>query len=1147
MERSVSAGGEGPPHGSFDIIREIGRGGTGKVYKVQNRQGTLGALKVPLFDKPLYRDLLRREMTMMAQLSSRGNQGVPAVLEIGLDAARPWYVMEFVDGPDLSSAGRRMSDAAGPRQLARPEQSRLILELVLGIARALAFVHGEGVVHGDVSPRNVILRGGTDPVLIDFGTALHAAMGQTARDVAQTEGLVVGTCAYMAPERILRRRLDTRCDLYSLGCIAFELLTGRPPFVADDDLALRNQHLSVPAPLPSTFVDGLPEGVDALIAKLVDKEPADRMGYAEEVVAAIERIVGGSGKAGSASPRAPLFRPRLIGREDVLDRLKAKVRSLRAGGGGVAYVSGESGIGKTRLANEIGAHASTVGADLVVANCAPGSPGMGKSVATAGLHAFRPLLLRIVDCWGNGSSEPLSGPVGRAIRVLARYEPSLDAIPNDEPAPAAPASSLDGRRSVLESLGTLIDRYAASKPLVLLIDDLQWADELTLEYLTAPNVGANDSSRVLVLATYRSDEADAVVRRLEAAPAVERIELQRLAADDTRALTRDMLGTRFLPQGLSDLIFKQSDGNPFFAAEYLRAAIARRLISWDSLQGWQLSDSELEPNEETIGAPDAVESLFAVRIAGLGPAARRLLDLAVIVGREFSWSWLTTISERASGLISTAGAAALEELIARQVVEDIGDGRCRFVHDQLRESWARRVPQDKRTQLHRAIAQTLESFADEGQAHRTLPTAGELGFHWAAAGEPERALSHLRSAASSAEETFATAQAAELYRLATRQVETLAAADPVKWSGVHREIKESFGDLLLRSAQHKEARTRYRAALDLTPPGERLARARLCRKIGESCWTLHEYDGALTELALAEDLLGPIDSLTTVDERREWIEIKYGRFSVKYLSRQAGDETLALIRELEPVIRVHGTTLQRTLFYQCATGDLLARGRYAYSHEAIVLARHGLAVSETEGQGRAQRAEARLTLGFAMLLGGQNDVAEAVGALAEALDEACSIGERTLATRTLAYLAIGARRLRDVARTKTLVDRLRRASEAASLAPYMGVAEACDAWVSVQEGDLTAAIGSGVRARNLWRSSAHPFPFRWLGCLALLQAHRGRAEWDALPDLIGDLLSKDQQLLPTPLDGALRRLHETSPDPKIVDEAIDAAWRLGYL
>jgi serine/threonine protein kinase/predicted ATPase len=1140
-------------YGAFEVRGEIGGGGTGTIYDVRDDQGTRGALKVPASDEPLYRDLLRREVAMMNHLSTCNFRGVPRVLASESDTAAPWYVMEYVDGPELSTASAAMlalggvqqdrlyDPAAGlSRELEREatqDHLRAVLKLAREIARILAFVHGEGIVHGDLSPRNVILRGGMEPVLIDFGAALRAAVGGTARDVAQGDGEIIGTSAYMAPERILGQRLDSRCDLYALGCVLFELVTGRPPFVGDSDTALRQQHVSTRAPALSSVRRGVPAALDSLMARLLVKEPADRLGYAEEIIAAIEEVIGQSTPPAEVIPSAPLFKARLVGRAAQLDELKARVPTVQ-GGGGVAFLTGESGIGKTRLAKEIVSHARSMGADVVTAECTPGAPGTGTSLASTGLHAFRPFLRRVADVWASQAVPEWSRPLGTAVKVLERYEPRLGQIANDESAPAPPASSADGRKLVMESLDAVLRAFAATRPLVIVIDDAQWADEITLEYLTRRD--APRWPRLLTLVCYRNDEADATVRRLDGAIGDAHIELPRLLADDARALTRDLLAARLLPEGLAETIFAQSDGNPFFVAECLRAAITRRQIAWDPRGGWHLSGRDVSGGRPDLATPETIENMFELRVAKLGEEAQRLLDLAAIIGREFALSWLTAISRAQGG--AAPGDAAIQELIARQIIEDAGGGRCRFVHDQLRESRARRIPAEVRTHRHKTVAESLEALARAGV--EDLPGPAELGVHWAQAGEPERALVHLRHAARSAESVFATTQAAELYRMAVEQVELLMRGEPQPWSAMRQQLNESLADLLLRDARHREARVRYRAALEIAGEGDRLYRARLHRKLGESCWTLHEYGAAIAELAVAESLLGPIDRLAAVDEKREWIEVKCGQFSVRYFSRQAGDETVALIRELKPVIDEYGTVLQRTLFYQNATGDLLARGRYAYSEEALDLARRGLSVAEGEDRGGSQRAEARLTLGFALLLGDRDNAAEAVDVLDQALREARATGERTLATRALAYLALGVRRLRDLPRTIALAEELRTASEAAGLAPYMAVAEACAAWTHFQRGDVGAAVAGAERARTLWRSSGHPFPFRWVACLLLAQAHRDRGEWEALPELVSDLLAPDQQRLPDDLAAALARLQQATPvDPRQVDDMLAAARR----
>ena len=228
------------------LVREMGRGGTGVVYEARRVDGRgLAALKFPRSQAPLHRELLRREIAMLLRLSRHQHPGIVRVLEAELEGPAPFYAMELIEGPDLGAViAQRFGTQGGdpgltrgahtlvldppprgtavardrtgdrpppPPGLAR-DQLEWALEVAAAVGRALAFIHAEGVLHADLSPRNVILKDGTTPVLIDFGTALAVRTAASAREVAQEEGLVAGTPAYMAPERLLGESLDARCD-----------------------------------------------------------------------------------------------------------------------------------------------------------------------------------------------------------------------------------------------------------------------------------------------------------------------------------------------------------------------------------------------------------------------------------------------------------------------------------------------------------------------------------------------------------------------------------------------------------------------------------------------------------------------------------------------------------------------------------------------------------------------------------------------------------------------------------------------------------------------------------------------------------------------------------------------------------------------
>ena len=305
--------------GPYRLLGMLGEGGMGKVYRGEHLEtGEVVALKTVRGASGPVLASIRREIHALRRLS---HPGVVRIVAEGVWEGLPWFAMELLRGQTL----RGFLDTRGP---VGP-----LLTLLRRLCEPLAFLHGHGLVHRDLKPENLFLRPDGRPVLVDLGIA--AASG-SAREVLQVGGGAVGSEAYMAPEQILGDFVDARADLYALGCILYEALTGRPPFVRSRSAGgVLHQHLHRPPLPPSALGEGVAPELDALVLRLLAKRPQERPGYAEDVAAALAAL-GAEGDEGGASSRPPpyLYRPDFAGRAGVLGRLGQALEEASRGRGG---------------------------------------------------------------------------------------------------------------------------------------------------------------------------------------------------------------------------------------------------------------------------------------------------------------------------------------------------------------------------------------------------------------------------------------------------------------------------------------------------------------------------------------------------------------------------------------------------------------------------------------------------------------------------------------------------------------------------------------------------------------------------------------------------------------------------------------------
>ncbi len=718
---------------------------------------------------------------------------VVRIVDDGVEDGRPWYAMELVRGRSLADyidatfgvrpshrpgdARRRRSEAFASGELSSPPPDAEAptippsschhtppltetLSLMRALCVPLAYVHGEGLVHRDLKPENVLIRDDGTPVLLDFGLALHFSGGERARDVLDVAGRALGTPPYMAPEQIRGDLVDARADLYAFGCMLFECVTGVPPFEGTPVKTLQH-HLSDPPPLASSFVAGVPPELDALIDRLLRKRPRDRIGFAVDVAAALAEMGAREPKTRGPTPRPYLYRPSLAGRTDILTELKPALEQGATGCGSCVLIGGESGVGKTRLAMELATSAARRGANVVAGQCldARGDSG-GLSVKAAPLHPLRPLLQAIADRCRTAGFDEAERILGDRGPVLAPYAPALTHLPGqaERPAPAElPAEA--ARFRLFEALATAIERLGEAEPTFLVIDDLQWADELTLAFLQHLDQRFFDRAAVFIVGTYRNDELTEPLREVLASPLVKSVELGMLERDAVSTMVSDMLALDDPPDALVEFLMSESEGNPFFIAEYLRAAMGERILRRSQTGVWvvgraaQTSDSL----RTALPLPNGLRDLVARRLSALDEDATLLVAVAAVIGREIDGDTLLVASHLDTG----RGRAALEQLRARNVLEEDERGGLRFVHDKVREVVYDGLAAEARGPLHLAAARAIEA-APGDDASRALQHA-VLAHHFSLGGDYQRAIHYLERAGELALASAASSEAKRFF------------------------------------------------------------------------------------------------------------------------------------------------------------------------------------------------------------------------------------------------------------------------------------------------------------------------------------------------------------------------------------------------
>ena len=726
--------------GRYKVLRFLGEGGKKRVFLAHDtlldRDIAFSLIKTEGLDE-VGRQRIMREAQAMGRLT---HPNIVSIYDIGEDATADgtkqlYLVQELMGGGDVEGL---LEEAEGDLPLAKA------LKIGIATARGLAFAHARGVIHRDLKPGNVWLTTDGEAKIGDLGLAV--TLGQSR---LTTHGMMVGTYGYMPPEQALVQEVTAQVDLYSLGAMLYELVTGRPPFQGDTPTAVISQHLNTQPVAPSWHSDRCPPDLEALILHLLAKVPSDRPASATEVIEALE-AVDPEGRSTShadsqANPLDRLARGVFVGRERELDQLRDALDGALQGRGSVVMLVGEPGIGKTRAVQELETYARMRGAEVY----------WGRTHESAGMPAYWPWR-QIGNAWATAQSnlETAATAAVAANPELLRLFPDLRQVVPTLPAPSEPRDPESAQFLMFDAWTQFMRARASETPWVVVLDDLHWSDKPTLQLLQyAARELAN--MNVLVVGTYRDTDLvrthplSETLAELNRESGFVRIPLKGLSRDEVASYIHQRAGTEPLP-GLIDGLYEETEGNPFFLSEMVNL-----MVDEGTLESTSVSDMAL---------PDGVREALGRRLDRLSEDANELLQTAAVVGREFAHETLDLLSEHGAdallGLIE-------EGLRARVIEEDERPGRYRFTHGLMQETLLDELSTTRRVRLHGRIGEALERrWGDrvDDRASRLAQLAGHFVESATLTSEHAlKAVHYSKLSAEQAEAQFAWDEAARHY------------------------------------------------------------------------------------------------------------------------------------------------------------------------------------------------------------------------------------------------------------------------------------------------------------------------------------------------------------------------------------------------
>jgi adenylate cyclase len=799
----------------------------------------------------------------------------------------------------------------------------------------------------------------------------------------------------------------------------------------------------------------------------------------------------------------------LVGRDEQLRLLVADLADAAAGHGRLVLITGEAGIGKTRLVAELRARSA-------VANPVPWwleghCREMTMSVSYAPfIDALQSLIRMTAGDIEATPSERVAAALGSLVEGghldaerAAELQPLLGWLlatgPDATPSSALPTDPEQLKREIFDAVRDLLMAAGERRPLVVWLDDLHWADALSVElvrYLltTAPN------ARLLIVCSFRLESGRpgatlSADMEKERRGLVRHLHLEDLTPLEVERLLDDLLGPTEVPEALKAWIVPRTRGIPFYVEELLRGLIDRGVIRRQ--QGAWIVIS----TADEIPVPESIQSVIRARLDLVSAETRAVLYDAAVLGMVFRTDVLALLC----GELPRA-QAALQELGARTLIQRASaEGHWSFRHALIQETAYRSMLRSVRAGRHAKAGSALE----EASAGRPDEPTEEIAHHYDLGEVPDKAASWLFKAGRRARRAYLNNQAVRDFRRGIEWLTRVPTDAPTKSTRAQMalELHEELGNTLDVMARHSEARASYEAGLAAAPDTASVTRAALLRKIGITFGSEDRFDDAMRFYAEAKRVL---DQETRRDPAWwvEWLEVQIEQMWIHYQADR-WEDMAELAERLRTAAERHGTAAQRVGFYRCLGAMIFRRDRYVVDEEGIGFSRKALAAADASGDVMLL-GHASFSLGFALMWHG--DFADAE----ENLRRALSIWDRTgniagqAACRV--YLTVLARLAGNFQLASQRATEALKVATQANAVQYIGAAKANLAWVALRGGMEAKAEELGRAALGCWAPLANAYAFKWQAVWPLLWLALQRDDLTEATALADQLLAHSQQL-----------------------------------
>lgn len=794
----------------YEILELIGSGGFGEVFLARDRKlGRRVALKVlpEAFRLPSLedegatipapgsdrRERFYREAHAAAALD---DPNIVTIYEVGDFPGGCFIAMEYIQGKTM----KRILEGGLP-----PFEE--VCDIGVAVCAALGAAHRQEIIHRDIKAENIMRTDDGRVKVLDFGLARDATAATITRS-----GDIMGTPAYMPPEQALGEKVDARSDIYSLGVVLYELLTGHLPFGGTNPVAVLYALVNEEPPRPREIRLAIPEELEKIVLKAMMKEPDRRYATASDLASDLVTFSAYLARWKDEPDVVPVllateevyearrrrFEPELVGREREMEQVAALLDEAFSGQARTVMVAGEAGIGKSRLTSEVQQRARMKRAVNLVGRCVYGP----------GAFPYQPLVeatRRHLAAQGVEGPAALEALVGSEMPELSTHLRALTAFLHFSDEPLEESAR---REQLWEAYRNFLVHLSRTRPITFLLEDLHWADDSTLA-LAFYLMSRVRQSRILFLATYRPEEQEdggPVEKIAETSQTYSReewfhtVRLERLDRDAVSRAVRSLFGEEGLGGQVEAALSRETGGNPFMLIETLKfLANEGKLVEedgrWRPAGAWDPS-----------ALPQRVLDLVMRRVERLDENERDLLDLAAVQGELFE----SDVLSEGLGMNRIKLLKALQRLEKHHHLIRPTENGYAFDHATIRRALYENINIELRREYHLTVAGALaaRSRVEAGRA-------AAVAHHYLEGGYEAAAVPYLIAAGRDAHRVFASSEAREFLRRALSILDAGAVVPDADPLDLRLDCLALLGDVELLTSRHQDALASYGRMRDL--------------------------------------------------------------------------------------------------------------------------------------------------------------------------------------------------------------------------------------------------------------------------------------------------------------------------------------------